>query len=108
MPTALAIAAHPDDIDVGERGSQRELFKRPVGGNPKLTLFETGRNVGVCFRVDVRVDAECDSRLGSDGSRHFIKRLQLGRGLDVEHENVGLQGIANLLRVLADARKNDL
>ena len=56
----------PDDIDVGERGSQRELFERPVGGNPELTLFETGRNVGVRFRIDVRIDAEGDSRLGSD------------------------------------------
>ena len=99
---------NPDDIEVSERGSQREFFDRPIGGDPELALLETGRDVGVRFRIDVGIDAQGDPCLSPDGSGHLINRLQLSRGFDVEHEDVGLQGLTDLLRVLTDAREDDL
>ena len=57
--------------------------------------------------INVRIDAQRHASPTTHFRSHFIDRTQLGRGFDIEHENVRLQRVADLFSGFPDSREHD-
>ena len=73
----------------------------------ELVLRQAGGDAGVRVRSDVGIDAQAHGRHDAHFARQGVDHLQLGRRLDVEAGDAGLQGDADLRVALADAREHD-
>ncbi len=101
------MAGHPHHLDVGELAGPLVIQQGPVQVDAELVLFKPRGDIGVGLGVDVRVDAQGHRRphLKLAGDPGDLPQL-LG-GLDVEHENAGLEGLADFLEILAHPGIND-
>ncbi len=59
------------------------------------------------FGIDIGIHAQRDPGHRSHLARHLVEQGQFLRGLDIEHEDIHLEGFSHLLPVLPDAREDD-
>ncbi len=106
----LAADVHMDagDLDARQARGGGIKFQRPRIRNAELVLRFACRDLGVCFGVDVRVDAHRDARGRTEARRHLAQGFQLRLALDVETVNALGQRIGHFLARLADAGEDDL
>ena len=70
----------------------------------KFVFRQTGSDIGVGMRTDVRIDAEAYRSDHTARKGKFVYDLKLGSGLDVETGNSGVEGEKDLLVTLANSR----
>src|SRR5262249_2510345 len=78
-------------------------LERVFERDAELVLLASSGNVGMGLRIDVRIYPQAYARLFASGLRQLIDPMQLGRGLDVEAQNPGLERLSDLLPALAHA-----
>ena len=97
----------PAGVDALElRGAAIDLAGA-LDGDAELVLAQAGGDVGVRFGEDVRVDAQRDAGLLAQGLGAFGEEFEFGFALDVEEEDVGVEGGVHLPGLLADAGEDD-
>ncbi len=74
----------------------------------ELVLFESGGDVGVRLRIDIRVDAERDRRRRTVRLGHLVDAREFGCRLDVEALDVGLERLLDLGAGLAHTGEHHL
>ncbi len=94
--------------DTGKVGGAPVESERVFEGDTELALLETGRDVGVRFRVDVGIHPQRNRGDLACASGDRIQRLELGGRLDVEAPDAGRQRGFHFDRRLADAGEHDL
>ena len=93
--------------------SHFDFFARAIDGaggfdvDAELVLAEAGGDVGVGFGEDVGVDAEGEAGDFAEGFGAGGEEMELGFGLYVEEEDVGVEGGVDLPDLLADAGEDD-
>ena len=73
----------------------------------KFILAQSGRNIGVRARIDVRVDPYRDGGNGPRISRDLGQHMELGFGLDIEALDAELEASPHLRSGFANPRKNN-
>ena len=73
----------------------------------ELGLFHAGGNIRMGLRIDIGIDAQTDRRFFADAGGDFVERGQFLVGLDVEHQDAGVERILDFVLLFADAGKND-
>jgi hypothetical protein len=102
------VAVDADHLEARQPCGMHVGFDRAVMGNAELVALQSGGNVRVRLRVDVRIDADADRRAHLLGQRHLVEHVELGFALDVEAGDAGGEGLTHLGARLADAREDDL
>ena len=97
-----------DDLDVREGFCRLVILERLLDGNAEFVLFEARGDVRVGPGIDVRIHAQGDPRLRMHVLGRAVDGLQLLAGLHIEHEDVHLERILDLVPPLADAGVHDL
>ena len=100
-------------VDAGDQDA-RQLGGAGIDGaglgdrNAELVLGLAGGDLLVGLGVDVGIDAQRHARRAALGAGALRQELQFRLGLDVEAQNVLVEGIVDLAHELADAREHDL
>ena len=76
-------------------------------GDAELVLSQTGGDVGVCVRPDIRIQTEGHTCHFPFGCCQLIDNLQFGNALDVEAENVVVETNIDFPVALADTSVDD-
>src|SRR5690554_5389392 len=87
----------------GAREERLDLFNRDA----EFRRVEPGRDIRMRLRIDVRVYAESDARLLFEGARDLFDELELEGALHMDRADAGLDGFAELVPRLPDARVDD-
>ncbi len=96
------------DVQVGQ-GAGASIERLCIGeGNAELVALEAGGNVGVRFRVNIRIDAQGDRRLRPELGGNGIETFEFGCGFDIEAADAGAQRLAHLVARLAHTSENHL
>ena len=98
----------PIDVDILQRYGFFVSLQRFLDVDAELGLLHAGGNIGMGLRIDVRVDAQADRRLFADAGGDLVERGQFLVGLDVEHQDAGVERVFDFLFLFADSRKDDL
>ena len=116
------VLVHADDFDVLESRGELELIDCPFRADPKLAFLQPRGDIGVGFGIDVRIDSQRDARFTIPPARprrartrpfplkftrDTINGEKLRRGFHIEHENIGLQRVADLFIGFSDAGEHD-
>ena len=96
-----------DGADALELGGAGIDFGSAADRNTELVLGFAGRDLGVCLRIDVRIDPD-----GNIGSARLCRRdrrqkLELGFRFDIDAEDAVLDGECEFTRGLADTGEHD-
>ena len=97
------VAVDAGHRDMGQGGRAAIEVERMLVGDAELGLLQTGGNVRMGLRIDVRIDAQADRRLLAALAGNFIQALQFRDRLDIEAENAGFQPQLHFCSRLADA-----
>src|SRR5262245_58134448 len=89
-------------------GHRTEDVPSDVDRDPELVDLEAGRNVGMTFRVDVRVHANCDTSTMTGLFGNRLDTLKLSGRLDVDGFQPQRDGAFEFSLRLANARKHDV
>ena len=108
----------PSDTLVSEANrilSQTNLHALPVyvDIDPELVCLQSGGDIRMRRRIDIRIDAERDARLCAGASRNLVDDGQFFDRFDVEGENILLQRVFDLrgdfaIREVREERKGAL
>ncbi|MNR98469.1 hypothetical protein D3C72_296750 [compost metagenome] len=105
----LAADMHIDagNFDAGKRCRMGIDVAGAFIGDAELVFLLAGRDLGMCSRIHIRVDAEGDMRLfpGLDCAK--VEDFQFRFGFDVETVDAGFQREVHFADRLADAGKHD-
>jgi hypothetical protein len=101
------VAVDADDLDPGQLRRARERGARVAVGDAELVGAQPGRDVGMCLRVDVGIDAQADAGAPTRDARDLAQQLELADALDVEAEDVARERALHLGARLADAREDN-
>ena len=101
------VAINADDTDVRQGGCAAIQGQRVVVSHAKLRFLETGRNVGVGFRVDVGINAQADRRILAALPGNVVQAFEFRNRFDIEAENASIQRLLHFRSGLADTGKND-
>ena len=101
------VAVDPADVDEWQAGGAAIELERIAEGHAELALLQSGRDVGVCLRIDVGVHPQRNGRAPAHAAGNGIQRLELGRRFDVEAADAGRQRRLHFGRRLAHAGKDD-
>ena len=102
------MAIYADDAQSLERRCMLVNTQRVNMGYAKFVAFQTRRDVWVCFRVDVGVDANADRGCQAHAERNARQHVQLGFTFNIEATDASFQGLTHLSAGFAYARKNNL
>ena len=101
------VLVHADDFDVLESCGEPELIDRPFRADPKLAFLQPRADIGVGFGIDVRIDSQRDASMCFKFTRDTINGEKLRRGFHIEHENIGVQRIADLFIGFSNTGEHD-
>ena len=73
----------------------------------KFIALQSGRNVGVGFGVNIRVDANAHWRCGTHGQRHARQHGKLSFALYIKAANARFERLSHFSASFADPRKNN-
>ena len=102
------VLVDPHDLDARKGGGPLIFRHRPFDRNPELRFFHAGGDVGMGLGIDVGIDPQGDRSLSTQSHRHLTDMVELVLALHVEHEDLFLECIGDLLTALANAGKDDL
>ncbi len=101
------MAIHTDDFEVGKPG-RLEVNLLGIGeSDAKLVFLEPGRDVGVGFGIDIRINAKRNACSFTHATGDFIDSVEFLLGFDIETEYIGLERGFNLVGQLTDSGKDD-
>ena len=72
----------------------------------EFVAFEAGGDIGMGFRIHIRIDADADGGDLATGDRHLAQHIQLGFTFHIEAGDAGLQGLLHFSAAFAHTRKN--
>src|SRR5690606_40384197 len=97
------VATDADDLEAGKRGCPPVQGFGFLEGHPELVFAQTGGDVGMRARVDVRIDSQGNRRPAPQALRDPVDALELGGGFDVDAADVGGNRLLDLRFALAYA-----
>ncbi len=65
-------------------------------GNAKFVALQSGRNIGMCFGVDVGIHANADGGFLSQALSYFAEHFELGFTLDVKARDTRFERLTHL------------
>ena len=101
------VQVQTDDADVRQRADLPGVFEHLLIRNAELAVGLSRVDAVVRLGVDVRVDAQRNLRRLAHFGREAVDEFQLLDRLAVDRQNLLLDGVAELLVPLADARIDD-
>ena len=103
------------DVAVNAHNAQtRQLRRALVGrqcvlmGHTKFVALEPGRNIGMGFRIHVRIDPDADGCFAAKFQSNRVQDREFGFAFHIEAADTDLQGQAHFRAGFANPRKNDL
>ena len=96
-----------DEPQLGEPSQHFYCAWNLIEVNSELMLAQSGGNVGMRFRVDVRIDPEGDREPPSVSAGQSSQSLQFLKGLYIDRKKLLSNGRLEFLESLAHPTEND-
>ena len=101
------MAGHPHHFEVRQFLGPAIILHGLLDVDAELVLFQPRGDVGMGLGIDVRIDSQGYPGLELQAAGDAVDLLQLLGGLQVEQQDVGLEGRFDLLRLLAHPGVDD-
>ena len=95
------VAGHPHHLEMRQVPGPAIVMQGLLDVDPELVLLEPGGNVGMGLGVDVRIDPQGHPGLHLQPAGDAVDLLQFLGGLQVEQQDVRLEGRLDLLGLFA-------
>ena len=96
------MAVNPHHTQTGQTGSTLVSGQCAFVGNAELVTFKSGGDIGVCFGIYVRIDANAHRGCNACRERDLVEYIKLCFAFHIKASDTGLQCLAHFCRSLAD------
>ena len=104
LRTDVAVDAH--HLQTRQRRGVLVSLQGAFMRHTEFVAFEAGGDIGMGFRIHIRIDADADGGDLATGDRHLAQHIQLGFTFHIEAGDAGLQGLLHFSAAFAHTRKN--